>query len=224
MIFKVFDNKRRFLHSTALVLAVVLAGGCDMQAPSKVSSDKVQVHQTDYFANVPISDVNDQYISALAYHFDKYGQAPLIMTVTYDPQNYRNTAMKANQTGTMLKGLLQAEGVRDVLVDILPVKGLGDEPHLVVSYDTYSAHAPDNCTTMPGIDGGRDLTIDPDYRLGCSIQTIMAKQISRPKDLMGQESSDTLTDGRASANIIEIYRTGAPNEPLEGESASGDNN
>ncbi len=223
MIFKVLNNKRRFFQSTALVLGVLLVGGCDMQAPSHVSSKKVQVHQTDYFTNVAASDIDDQYVSALAYHFDKYGDAPLKLTVTYDPQNYRNTAMKASQTGSMLMSSLHEKGIQDVMVDILPIKGLGDEQRVVVSYDAYSAHAPDDCTTMPGIDGGRELEIDPDYRLGCSIQTMMAKQISRPKDLMGQENTDTMTDGRASANIIELYRTGAQNEPLDGESASGEN-
>jgi hypothetical protein len=36
---------------------------------------------------------------------------------------------------------------------------------------------------------------------------------------LGQKTSGT-SDGRRAANQIEVYRTGVPNEALEGESAS----
>ena len=52
------------------------------------------------------------------------------------------------------------------------------------------------------------------------IETMIAKQVARPKDLLGQENTDTYTEGRSAANIVEGYRYGAKNEKLDGESAS----
>lgn len=73
---------------------------------------------------------------------------------------------------------------------------------------------------MPGTG---DLAVEPDpkYRLGCTIQTLTAQQISQPKNLEGQDNVDATTDGRSSANIVEIVRSGAENKPLDGENASG---
>jgi len=72
---------------------------------------------------------------------------------------------------------------------------------------------------MTGIDN-RDINVEEAYKLGCSTETLFARQIARPKDLKGQGTTDANTDGRRSANIVEGYRTGVQNESLGGERAS----
>jgi len=75
---------------------------------------------------------------------------------------------------------------------------------------------------MQGLDSLKDDNRQ-DYKIGCTVNTMIAKQVSRPGDLMGTVNSDLSTDGREAANIVAVKRTGAQNEPLQGEQASGDN-
>jgi pilus biogenesis lipoprotein CpaD len=142
------------------------------------------------------------------------------MTVTYDPRSYRNTAMMASQEAARLSDRLRSMGVDQINANILPVNEQGDEARLLVSYNAYTAHAPKGCTSMPGM-SDRVIEDNENYKLGCGIETMIAKQVARPKDLLGQENTDTYTEGRSTSNIIEDYRYGAKNEPLDGESASG---
>ena len=91
----------------------------------------------------------------------------------------------------------------------------------LVRYDSYSALPPEDCGPMPGLESTEDVSFDENYRLGCSVDMLTARQIARPKDLLGREQQETTSDGRRGSNIVETYRTGTPNEPLEGESATG---
>ena len=67
----------------------------------------------------------------------------------------------------------------------------------------------------------RDVYVDEDYKLGCTIETVFSRQIARPKDLKGRPNTDPTSSGRRASNVVEDYRTGVPNEPMGGESASG---
>ncbi len=107
-------------------------------------------------------------------------------------------------------------------MSVLPVKGQGDYSRMIVRYDGYSAAAPKDCKNLlPGIDGDA-LDHDGDYKLGCSIESVLARQVSRPADLLGNGVVDPTSEGRAAANIVDVYRAGLPNGPLDGESASGE--
>ena len=74
---------------------------------------------------------------------------------------------------------------------------------------------------MEGVNG-TEVVVDQEYKLGCTVDTIFARQIARPKDLNGQGGSGTPTEGRSATNIIDAQRSGALNEPLEGQTASED--
>ncbi len=64
-----------------------------------------------------------------------------------------------------------------------------------------------------------DLDEAKDYKLGCSIETYVSRQIARPKDLLGNDNMGN-ADGRPRVNGVEPYMTGAPNKELSGETAS----
>ena len=209
-----------FFTMAVLVLSGIGLSGCEMYAPGNLSTEKIQVQQDSFFSNIPANQVDDLYISGLARHYNKHGDQPMKITVTYDPKNYRNSAMKANQRGLSIVRRLRAKGVRDIKMDILPVTGQGDVSRVLVSYDSYTALAPEGCTTMPGVED-KEIEPDKEYKLGCTIDTLLAKQVARPKDLAGRANEDTTTDGRSATNIVDVYRSGAKNEKLDGESASG---
>jgi len=72
---------------------------------------------------------------------------------------------------------------------------------------------------MSGIED-RDHRTDLEYKMGCSVETMIARQIARPGDLLGRAPNSVYKDGRRISNQIEGVRSGAMNEPLGGESAS----
>lgn len=205
-----------------LALSVTACGGIDMYQEGTMNKSRVQVQAEDFKDNMAIEDVSDGYLVALAEHYNKYGSGLMDVVVTYDARSYRNTAMKASEKAAEISKTLRANGVRNLDVGVLPVKSQGDQSRMIVSYDGYVASAPVGCDNLlPGVDGDA-LEHDENYKLGCTIDTMISRQISRPSDLMGQGVSDATTDGRAASNIVDSYRSGATLEPLSGEQASGE--
>ena len=58
---------------------------------------------------------------------------------------------------------------------------------------------------MPGLEDGLTTEKIGDYRFGCSVDTMLAKQIYRPADLQGSAGADD-GDGRRASNSVEYYR------------------
>lgn len=211
------------LFGMGVALVSLGLGGCmTLREPSTMNETRVQVREESVFEDVAIYNVNDEYLSAVAAHYDRYGGSAMDVIVTYDPRSYKNTAMKAHDKLSDISTTLKKFGVAKMEAGVLPIKGQGDEPRLMISYDSYSAHAPKGCKGMlPGMNG-TELGDDEDYKLGCTSQTLLARQISRPKDLLGRGTADNNTDGRSASNIIDLYRSGAQNAALEGQSATDD--
>lgn len=207
-----------------VVFAVLAVGGlsaCDMNMyhETYITPKKMEVREERFYAEAPASEVSDAYLQTTATIYEQSGRGPLQAAVTYDPGSSSNTAKKASGKARVIADALHANGVDDVDVSIMPVVGQGDESQVLFSYDSYKVTPPD-CALMPGME---TTSIDPDptYRLGCSVSTVLAKQIARPKDLAGQVDANTTSDGRRAAKIVEIYRAGSKDKKLEGESASG---
>ncbi len=194
--------------------------GCNLYEPTKVTDKRVQVRQESFMEDVEISRVDDAFIAEIARHYTRHGEGAMDLVLTYDPRSYRNTAMQATTTVSDIAVTLRDYGVEDINPNIMPVKALGDVPRLLVSYQGYTAHAPDDCGLMAGLDKSAGVGSQKDYKLGCSVETMIARQVSRPGDLLGRENTDLTTEGRGASNIVDGSRSGTLNQPLEGESAS----
>ena len=224
MIVKTPSNKKALVMSLpytilAIIALCMLLTGCDLSEPTKVSQNRIQVEEELFTDTVSVADFNEAAVNGLAQHYRKHGDGPVNLTVTYDPKAVSGGAMKASETASSLSKDLRDAGVQNVVSGILPVMQSGNDMNVMVSYTAYNALAPKDCTTMAGFEGS-EVNVEEEYKLGCTVDTVFARQIARPKDLRGQSSSDPITDGRRSANTIETYRTGIPNEPLGGESAT----
>lgn len=211
-------NRRLFLLLGVLSSPALLSA-CSLYEEGHLTESRVQVVEERFAEEVPLSAVTPDYVAGLARHYEKHGDGPVDLSVTYDPKSQVNTAMMAGQSAERLAKALRAEGIRNVNADALPVLANGDESVLLVSYMSYHAEPPKGCSTLSGYED-TDISHDKDYRLGCTIETMLSKQVSRPKDLLGQGRVDPTSDGRRAGNIGEVYRSGVPNEPLEGETAS----
>jgi len=208
------------LKSARIVLLALplLVSACALDEPTKFKQSTVRVQEEKIEHTIAAADLNQTALAGLAAHYTKHGDGPMNVTLTYDPQSKVNTAMKASDMASEVSAILRKEGVHDLHLSILPVQNSG-ELQALVSYTGYNALAPEDCEILPGIEN-RNVVAEDAYQIGCSVDTLFARQIARPKDLLGQENG-AYSDGRRAANVGELYRGGLGNQPLGGETASG---
>ncbi|MGB4106502.1 MAG: CpaD family pilus assembly lipoprotein [Alphaproteobacteria bacterium] len=203
----------------ALLPLVFVLSACEMYAESAISDRRVQVREENFTEQVSLARANNEYIAKVAHDYGQSGSGPVDLTITYDPQSRTNTAMHANDEAVRLSQAFRKHGVRDVVTSILPVREQGPESVLIISYSSYQAGAPANCGRMTGFEGPV-LEHDPSYKLGCTVETVFARQIADPSDLLGDAKAPAYSDGRSAANIVDVQRSGAYNKPIKGEGAS----
>jgi type IV pilus biogenesis protein CpaD/CtpE len=196
-------------------------GACTLDEPDHFSASRVQVEEKPYTGTVDVSQFGEGEAAQAAAQYRRYGEGPVELVVTYDPVSARATAMSAADEAARLAQLLRRNGVENVRTNIMPVNDSGERMKALLSYNSYSALPPEDCTLLPGIEN-RANTPEEGYKMGCSVDTLYARQIARPRDLKGQTGPGEDGDGRRAANIVEVYRSGQPNKPLEGETASGE--
>lgn len=205
-------------NNTALLLlmmgASAVLSGCGRQStPSMMNTNKPQLVQETSLQQMPVKSVTPGYIDMLADAYSRYGASTMQLSLAYDPNAKDYNAVKAFKDLARIKSGLEEQGVHGITADT--VKAEGGEPILMVSYDAVKAAAPAGCRNMPGFDDGLTTEQVGDYRFGCSIDGMLAKQIYRPSDLQGYAGSDDI-DGRRAANTVEYYRR------VEQEEAEGD--
>lgn len=203
----------------ALILSLSLTG-C-LYEEGTITENRVQVKEDRIVQEVALADIDNGYVRGVAGHYRKHGDGPVDLTVTYDPHSKTNTAMHASNAASELVSAFKKQGLHDVNANIIPVQSSGEDSVVLLSYTSYTAHAPRGCEKQMAGLNDTDIGHQFDYKMGCSIETVLSKQIARPKDLLGQ-GQDSTSDGRRGSNIVERYRTGTPNESLDGETASGD--
>ncbi len=207
--------------STVFVLfAALSAGGCTLDTPTKVSQERIQVEHERFAEDHEVANFSQGQVVALAQHYEKHGEGPMELTVTYDPQSSTATAKRATDDAARLVNALRKEGIFDVEANILPVKNSAVNK-VMVAYDGYNALAPADCQLIAGL-ADRTVDADEDFELGCSIDTLFAQQIEKPSDLKGKGWSERYSDGRRASNLTEDYRSGRLNPDLKGKTATGE--
>ncbi|MEM7679468.1 MAG: CpaD family pilus assembly lipoprotein [Pseudomonadota bacterium] len=212
---------KTLLTATIIGLSGLGLGACALDAePTKVTQERVILEEKSYIQQIDADLLTDEYLVGVANHFRKHGTGKIDLMMGYDPESLENTALSAADEAAKLVGKLNSEGVRNIEPSVLPIKNLGDKSRVILSYRYVDAEVPENCDMMPGMKKGDEIVVDPTYELGCTIEHVFAKQIARPNDLMGKEWENEYSDGRRTSNVVERYRTGVPNEALQGEQAS----
>ncbi len=213
-------NSMKHLFKAGIAFISLTLVGCNLHTPTAVTQQPFQIHEEVMTHDVLLADVDDAFIDGLAKHYAKHGGSTMDLILTYDPKSYRNTAMNASNNLADVAQKLRRHGVIDVDASVMPIKSQGDSAHLLVSYTAVTASVPKECENMlSGMDGSA-VEADRDYKLGCSIKSMTARQVAKPADLAGRELADHETDGRSATNIVDRYRSGAPNASLDGQSAT----
>lgn len=201
------------------VIAVLLIGtsllaGCARQStPSMMNTSLPRVAEETTMDQIPVENVSEGYLYKVAQNHERYGTNSLMLSLSYDPSSKSYDAMKAFQDLARFKESLRKMGVSSIKAET--VKTTGGVPTLMVAYDSVTAQAPEGCRNMPGFDDGLTTHDIADYKFGCSVDTMIAKQIYRPSDLKGNDASDAI-DGRRATNVTEYYRRVEQNE-VEGD-------
>lgn len=196
----------------AVFLSFLLVA-CTQSTPSMMNVSPVEVAKETVVEQIALEDMNDSTLAQLANHYRKNGQGPLELTMTYDPKARDFTAMGAVNELKKVSHALKYKGVNNMVTQTLAVSE--GKPSLMVSYDMIMAYAPSDCTPMPGLDNnltGRDIG---DYKFGCAVESMLARQIARPADLEGNATLGK-RDARRESVVIEEYSAGVPRQPLEG--------
>jgi pilus biogenesis lipoprotein CpaD len=211
---------RIFLKAGYICAITMALGACSFDTPTKINVEQpIQVRQ-DSFRTQDRTDIfTGDVLRQISRHYWSHGSGPLFVTVAYDPASKTNTAARARQDAKRIATGLKAEGVQQIQADILPVEQSGDESQTIIAYGTLEAMAPEDCPNIMNRNFS-DLESSKNYRLGCSMEGYMARQIARPRDLLGNDVMDN-GDGRRASNVVDPYQGGQPAPALKGETASG---
>lgn len=211
-------HKIKRVGNTTLALAVIVLAGCSTDIPTNMTEHKVRVHTEPYVVETKAGNLDQEGIYALAQDFASFGSGKPEITVAYDPYSKTNTPMTARKELARVVKAFSTAGVKDVDAALLPVNDIGDEAFVQVAYSRSYAEAPKDCKFMPGLYDGTEPSAVKDYKFGCSVDSLVAKQIARPRDLLGNEGYAGAKDGMRNANIVWPYKSGEPLGQLQGES------
>lgn len=215
-------------RTLALVLAssALMLGGCQMNSETWVNQSRVEVHDDQFTDTFETAKLDSGMLRAIGVSYYRYGNGPMNVVVGYDPKSRSNTSAKAAQEASRISTELRKNGVKDLTIQTIALAGTADRSLTTVTFPALVAKAPDKCGTIPGYDSptGTPMAAEgvPHYELGCTIETLMAKQIARPGDLLGRPGFETNADGRRSQTVTgdRGYYDNKSNPPLEGESSS----
>jgi type IV pilus biogenesis protein CpaD/CtpE len=187
--------------------SLLLLSACSVQSETWVSPSRVEIHDEQFTDSFDTAQIHDGVVHAIADYYHRFGNGPLNMIVSYDPLSRVNTEKLAQRELARLEKALSREGVKDIKAMVNPMRGSGDISTTLVSFSALAAHAPSDCGMMPGYSNAaedipNDTSIEPPYRYGCTVETLLARQVARPSDLMGKPGFGTKSDGRRAERVL----------------------
>lgn len=221
---------RQTFHILFCMTSLALVTACDLSEPTWVNSSRVEVHEEGFKDSFDTANLDKGTLRAIGVNYYRYGNGPMDVTVSYDPQSKTNNKQKADKEARRIETELRGYGVKNVKVTTASVTSAGDKSMALISFPALIAKPPQDCGYMPGYMNAQ--TEVPNYgegepqgyRIGCTVETMIAKQIARPGDLMGRPGFETDADGRRAEAVIweRGYYGPKSNAPLDGQNASED--
>lgn len=209
--------------------AMLILSGCSVESKPWVNDSRVEIHDDQFTDTFETAKLNNSVIHAIANYYYRYGNGPMNVVVSYDPKSKVNTKAAAEQALVSLRNGLAQNGIEGVRGTTSALSGSGDISTTLISFQALTASAPQGCKMMPGYDNPADdipngVNGDPPYKYGCTVESLLAKQVSRPADLLGKQGFETNADGRRQERVISThgYYDDKSNESLDGEKATDD--
>lgn len=205
-------NKHTLMIAAVSCLTISACGRLGESMPSMLNTNRAELIEQSVLDSRELNQVDENYLALLAEQSRKYGEGPVDLTVTYDPASKSFTALKAINTLEEIEDALRKQGTTNITTQTLPVEGRA--PSLIVAFDTVGVQPPSSCTEIPGMYDYNTTGYLEGYRIGCAIETNIARQIARPADLKGNEVFDA-RDGQTDPNVIGARRATTPTRSVE---------
>ena len=199
--------------SLCLIAALGITACAEQHTPSMMNYEPLRVAEETVIDQIPAASINDSTIAMMADHYTKHANGPMDLTMTYNPKSRSFGKYSAGKKLKMVESKLRAKGIDTIYTNTMPVPN-GD-PMLVISYDTLKAMAPADCGKTPGLHDYQTGRFIEEYRFGCGVETMFAKQITNPSDLYGKSDMGE-RDGRRESVVTEPHMAGVPNTPIQG--------
>lgn len=187
-------------------LALMLCA-CTQVEPSRVNEQPLRTARE----SSEILLVNDGDIQRAADQWQRSGQSPIRVVATYGVGDKDAAERNAKTAANRLKAL----GVSEVFTETMPARNTEVIAHMIV----LKAGADSSCSRIPGV-SRLQTGYDFHYRLGCSVDDFMGKQVASTPDLegrvAGQQGYRLASDAQRAGNVVDVYRKGEVNEPLKG--------
>lgn len=195
------------LLALAAVSALSLGGCAKIDMPTTMTEKQIVLESDNHTQTYKVADLKAAQFNEIGEHFRRHGNGQAEVIVSYDPYSKKNTAMKATDHLQRITTELGKRGVGNIKGSILAADYSGDAPEMIIGYSSVSAQPPEDCRLMPGAETMR-AELDFDYKLGCSIRTMVSRQVARPADLAGRSPDSANGDARRAGIIVESYRAG----------------
>jgi pilus biogenesis lipoprotein CpaD len=208
------------VNKFACLAIALLVSACSMGTPSQVKTGAMRVEDEMKTVSIdPAAFTRDQ-ANIIVDDYARNGRGKMAVVVSYLRANPA-ARLRAEQQGAKIGRVLHERGVNNLKVNIVSVNTPNHAEQAVVSYMAVTAKAAENCMRMPGYKGGDTLDNAMDYNYGCETQMAIAKMIVNPEDLMGRDGTPD-NESRRAGIVVENYKNGVKNPPLQGQINASD--
>lgn len=211
-----FKQSQKWVVLTGLILAL---SACDTSTPSQLNLNKMRLTEKTYAETMDAKTVDLAYVQRVANHYNRNGIGDITLNISYD-MNDPNAKALADKRVADYKKAFEREGTHHIGAVTVPIMDKKYANQLVVTYTASVALAPHGCMEMPGMRGAESSDDVNTYMMGCQNLATQARMIAHPPDLLGRAKSQD-GDTTRYAPMINNYKTGTPNQRLEGYQASG---
>ena len=205
----------RRVNISACLAIVLLLSACSMAQPSQVKTGGIRIEDRMKTVNIHPSTLTADQAGMIAEDYHRNGRGKMAVVVSYVRANPA-ARQRAEQQSVKIAQAFAAQGVRNMKVNMVAVNTRNHAEQAVVSYMAVTALPPLNCTRMPGYQGTDTLDAAAEYSFGCETQMAVSKMIVTPEDLMGRDGTPA-DESRRNGTIVERFKSGTRNTPLEGQ-------
>ena len=180
-----------------------------MMEPTNTVTPKIELRQDYAVTRIDEHQLSQDAVDEVVRHYNRAGSGPLYAVIAYHPDEKE---AKYTPITRDVKKALKMAGVADARVVELAANTVN--PYILVGYDALIAEAPAECEGRQMAGVYHDNNIEDDYKLGCTVTDMIAKQVSDPRDFRGRSGLGGVSDGQRAAAVNDVYRAGETQEFL----------
>lgn len=210
----------RRVNISACLAIVLLLSACSMATPSQVKTGAIRIEDQMKTVNIDPASLTADQAGIIAEDYHRNGKGKMAVVVSYARANPA-ARLKAEQQGAKIAQAFAAKGVKNLKVNMVAVNTKNYAEQAVVSYMAVTAQPGSNCTRMPGYNGSDTLDTGSEYAFGCEMQMALSKMIVDPEDLLGRDGTPS-GESRRHGTVVEKYKSGTQNGPLQGQINASD--